>query len=195
MQHKIRTQFKQLISLTSSVWIPGCILSVLKEMWQWHNKKGRDVASADAGDGSCCPQQLDAVLGLSAADSSTARPEWIKPRGKSRPAQHNMIKILHVFFQKVRLNMYYSNNNKKFGFYCLCQQMDQSKWDLSPYRYLNKDRSVKHFPSKRFVIPTKNRKILISPQYVFILNHLIYTCFCKLWHYLCLFDHTQNISL
>lgn len=139
--------------------------------------------------------ETDAALGLRAANSSTATPECTKPRGKPRPAQRDVIKLSHVFFQKVRLNTYFSNNNTKLGLYCLCQQMDQSKWDLSPYRNLNKDTSVKHFPSKRFVILIKNRKIPINPQYAFILNHLIYTPFCKLWHYLCLLDHTQNISL
>lgn len=101
------------------------------------------------------------------ADSRTATPEWTKPRGKSRSAQHNVIKVFHLFFQDVQLNIYAFSQITKQNLGSIVQQMDQSKWDLSPYQYLNNDRSVKHLPSKRFGLPIKNRKIPVKPLMCF----------------------------
>lgn len=101
------------------------------------------------------------------ADSRTATPEWAKPRGKSRSAQHNVINVVHLFFQDVQLNIYAFSQITIQNLVSVVQQMDQSKWDLSPYRYLNKDRSVKHLPSKRFGLPIKNRKIPVKPSMCF----------------------------
>lgn len=151
------------------------ILFVLKETWHTSRDLTRRTETswrklllqpATQQRETAASQQPCAALGQGVqhqkqmAQHSTTAPECTKPSGNTGSAQHNVIKVFHLSFLKcpVKYKCLFTNNNTEFGVFCLCQQRDQNKWDLSPYNYLNNDRSSQYLSSKRFSLLLKNRK-------------------------------------
>lgn len=156
------------------IWFPRAFCLCWKKhdtpagTWQEEQRHHREsfYSSQSLREEKLLPPSSSAALGLGVkhqmqkAPSSTAAPEGTKPSRNTRSAQHNVIKVFYFFFLKCLIKhiCLFPNNSTEFGLYCVCQQMDQNKWDLSPYDYFNNDRSIQHLPSKRFGLLIKNRK-------------------------------------